>query len=122
MSFISVMLVILSSMITIYLVQSSKKTSSTWLLICFFFAVIANSLVTLAANGWVFWGHMLMPAQDACILLGAVPLALYAYRYPDYDQKRESRFVLALTGAVALLAVGYSLYYAYLYMFLTLPV
>jgi PAS domain S-box-containing protein len=117
MGFVSLVLIILSLLITTYLVREKSKAGSIWLLISFFGAVIANNLTMLLANGWVFWGDALMPAQDAWILLGGVALGQFAYHFPEYEQKREARLVLIFTGGVALFAVGYSVYYAAQYFF-----
>jgi hypothetical protein len=117
MGFVSLILILLSLLITIYLIRVKSKPRSSWLLISFFCAVILNGLTMLIANAWVFWGSMLMPAQDAWVLLGGVALAQYAYHYPQLDQKREARFILVITGSVAIFSVGYSLYYALQYIF-----
>jgi PAS domain S-box-containing protein len=117
MGFVSLILIFLSLLITVYLIQARSKSRSSWLLISFFCAVILNGLTMLIANAWVFWGGMLMPAQDAWVLLGGVALAQYAYHYPQLDQKHEARFILVITGSVAIFSVGYSLYYALQYIF-----
>lgn len=121
MGFVSMILIILSIVITIYMLQSTTKSRSSWLLIGFFISVIANSITMLFANAWVYWGDMLMPAQDAWILLGGVALAQFAYQIPQYDQKREARWMLAITATVALFAVGYSLDYMIRYIFFYTP-
>ena len=56
MGFVSLILIILSLVFTIYLLRVKTKSRSSWLLIGFFFTVIANSLTMLIANGWFFWG------------------------------------------------------------------
>ena len=121
MGFVSLILILLSLTVTVYLIKGRSLNRSGWLLIGFFVAVIANSVTMLVANGWIFWGSMLMPGQDAWIILGGVPLAQFAYHTPRYDQKHEARIVLAITGVVALFAIGYSLYYAVSYLFFYQP-
>ncbi len=117
MGFVSLILIFLSLLITVYLIQVRSKSRSSWLLIGFFCSVILNGFTMLIANAWVLWGAMFMPAQDAWILLGGVALAQYAYHYPQLDQKHEARFVLVVTSSVALFAATYSLYYALQYIF-----
>lgn len=121
MGFVSIILIILSLVITVYLIQVKSKPRSSWFLIIFFGAVILNGITMLITNGWVFWGNMLQPAQDAWILLGGIALARYAYQYPQYDQKREARLVLVITSCVAVFAAAYSIYYAIQYIFYYTP-
>src|SRR5512139_2656427 len=91
MGFVSVILIIVSLVITLYLMQGKIQTRSSRLLLIFFGSVIANGVTMLIANAWIPWGSMLMPAQDAWVLLGGIALGQYAYQYPQFDQKREAR-------------------------------
>jgi PAS domain S-box-containing protein len=112
MGFVSVILIIVSLVITLYLMRGKERSRSGRLLLTFFGSIIANGVTMLIANAWIPWGSMLMPAQDAWILLGGIALALYAYQYPQFDQKQEAKLILVFTSGVAIFAAGYSIYYA----------
>jgi signal transduction histidine kinase len=118
---IGLTLLILAASVAIYLLRLSEKSRATWALILFFFMVALSGTATILTNSLYEWGDIFAPMQDFFILAGGVALTYFAYSLPRYDPSREARVVLLLMSSIALLALAYTIFFDYRFLFQRTP-
>ena len=116
-------LLVLAFTITLYLLNHFRhtRTKNALLLAGFFGSVAASGLATIATNAVTFWGPLFDPWQDAFVVLGGIPLILFAYRFPRADQPREAKIVTTLAVLLTLIALGYVLVFDSQFIFHYVP-
>ena len=115
-SLVAVIMLVMASVSFGYLLRIKDRSKASQLLLWFFLCVILSAISTLLTNLGMAWSWAFAPSQDAFLILGGVFLVRFAYAFPDQDNSAETRWIIRVFEGFALLAVGYSLYFAYLYL------
>jgi uncharacterized membrane protein (DUF373 family) len=109
--------IILSLVITVYLLRIKNKAQSTWWLLGFSAAmtgtILTMFLMYLSPLNFWNWSFYLFGYLGSHIHL--VCLIQFAYHFPALptSQRLEARIVLIISVAVAVLAAGLALYYQF---------
>ena len=114
---IGLTLFILAASITVYLLRLNQKSRATWALIVFFALVAISGLTMIMANAIFHWDRLFVPWQDFWILAGGVALVYFAYSLPQYEPSLEARTAVLLMGSLAFLALAYSIFFDYRFLF-----
>ncbi len=118
---IGLTLLILAATISFYLLRLPEKSDATWSLIVFFALVALSGVATILTNALFYWDRLFSPWQDFWILAGGVALSQFPYSFPRYERSPEAKIVLAMMGSLALLALSYSIYFSYRFIFVWTP-
>lgn len=120
-AFISVVLMMLGIALVLHLSRLKRKSRASCYLRHFSVAFVLSSSVMFFANATLPWREVLLPFQDVFLIVGGVALIQLAYHAPTNDQPREARWVTGAGIAMAAAITGYSLIYAYRYIFRWTP-
>jgi len=112
-SFVSVPLFILGLASTLYLFRIEEKTAATWSLIGVIGSFTLAAVAMFVATFVVLWGVAWWPAQDAFVVLGMAAMILFVYHFPDQDRSLVTRLALLFGIGASVIALGYSVYFAY---------
>lgn len=116
LSVASIPLFIVGLLSTVYTAGHQEKTPAarfwTALFACFTLSMVAMFLT----NSLVLWGGAFWPAQDAFVVACMAAVIGFLYHYPQAEVQRravETRLATGFGYGAALLALGYSAWYAY---------
>ena len=115
-SLVAVIMLVMAGVSFGYLLRIKDRSRESQLLLWFFLCVIFSAIATLLTNLGMNWSWAFAPFQDALIILGGAFLARFAYAFPNQDDTIESKRVIRAFEGIAMLAMGYSLYFAYTYL------
>ncbi|MEZ4518145.1 MAG: histidine kinase [Chloroflexota bacterium] len=114
---IGLTLVILSASVAVYLMRLPGKSQAMKCMIAFFTLVAFSGLAIMLNNTTTSWAQLFEPWQDFWILAGGVALALFAYSVPRFERSLESTIALAWMGGLALITLGFCVYFNYRFLF-----
>ena len=104
---------ILMAYVLFYMLAIRQKPAAHWNLIGFYGGQLLFYLCMFVKNSNPLYFGVLSPFEDTFVLISAVGLIRFAYRFPEHDQPREARWMSAAFAAPAIFALGYSCRYAY---------
>ncbi|NMB87214.1 MAG: HAMP domain-containing protein, partial [Chloroflexi bacterium] len=112
LTFNAISLAIVGLASLVYLLRLKEKSACTRLitlgLACFTAGRLAAALSCI-----VLWGGALVPLANACSTASLAAMAAFLYCYPSPSHGRAARLVRILVAAASLLALAFSLDYAY---------
>ena len=115
-SFNAVALFIIGVASAIYLSQLKEKSSAIRL-ITTALIIFALGMVSMFANSIVLWGSALLPATDTFAVLSMAAMINFGYHYPRRTRSIEACLTVGFSVIVSLIAIGYSIFYAYQIIF-----
>ena len=112
-SFVSVPLFIVGLISTYYLIRFKEKTPATWFMAGGLAGLTLSMLAWFLNTGMVFWGAALSPAADAAAIFAMAAVIGFLYHYPQPVHSFEARLAMGAGVSLAVVAAGFSLWYAY---------
>lgn len=112
-SFVSVPLFIAGLISTYYLIRFKNKTPATWFMAGGLAGLTLSMLAWFFNTALVFWGAALSPTPDAAAVLAMAAVIGFLYHYPQPVRSLEARLAMGAGVSLALVAAGFSLWYAY---------
>lgn len=100
----------------LYLLGLKTKTSAIHAM-TLVMAGFTLGMASWLANNIVFWGSMLTPFTEACVVVSIAGVILLAYRYPQPVKSLEARLLSSFAALVALPALFLSLLFAFQFVF-----
>lgn len=112
-TFVSVPLFIVGLLGTYYLVRYKEKSAATWFMTAILASFALSMVAMFSTTALVQWGGAFWPAQDAAVITCMAAVIGFLYNYPPGRHSTEARLAISFGIGAAVLANGYSVWYAF---------